>query len=412
MATQTATRAMPGAAPEVPAHIPPELVIDFNYITAAEAGKDPYELFEKLARSNVPRVFWSPQLEGHWVCLDFDDMIEACRDTEHFQSFPVGLGRGLPGRPRPLIPLEIDPPEHGKYRKLLGPLFTPLEIDKLRGLIRGFARSLVAEIKPRGRCDFVRDFSRVLPTTLLLKLVGMPLERLGQFLEWEEDFFSSDPERTERGGAAIARYIGEFVAQKRHDLGDDIASLLFRSQVDGKPLTDEQVFDVCFLLFIAGLDTVPNTFAFAWRYLAESPEAQERLRDRANIPDAVEELLRLNAIVSITRRARKDFVWHGAPLRQGDPILLPLGIINRDPKQFVRPTEVVLDRSSNRHVTFGAGHHRCLGSHLARAEFQIALEEWIREIPSFRLVKGAEPEMRGGGSMGLHSLQLEWDVAP
>jgi len=394
----------------VPSHIPPELVVDFDYVRAADEGENPFESFTAIMkRDDIPRLFWTPRQGGHWVALNFEDYIEICRDTDNFTTYPVGIS-GTPISPNRIIPLEIDPPEHMKYRKILGPLFTPKEILKLDPIIRAAAIELIEGFAANGRCNFVDEFSRQMPTKLFLTLMGMPVEKLPEFLHWEHQIFSGIPDEANKGRASIAAYIREFMAEKRNNPGNDITTVLFDARPDGEPLSDQEIFDTCFMLFIAGLDTVPNTFAFTWRYLAQNDAARRYLHDPANIPDAAEEIMRLNSVVNMTRRPRHDMDFHGVKLAYGDIVVLPCAIVNRDPTQFPDPDSVVLDRESNRHVAFGAGPHRCLGSHLARYELNIALEEWLKRIPEFRLKPGYRPDARGGGTMGLLDLHLEWDV--
>jgi cytochrome P450 len=188
-------------------------------------------------------------------------------------------------------------------------------------------------------------------------------------------------------------------------------SVLLRASVDGRRLDHDELLDYAFMLFIAGLDTVTAMLSFTFQCLAERPDLQRRLVEEPGlVPQAVEELLRSHAIVNTARIVTEDVTFAGVEMVAGDKVLLATALASRDEEEFLAATDIVLDRDANRHLAFGAGPHRCIGSHLARLEVRIAIEELLRRIPSFRLAPGESIVAHGGGVLGIDRLPIEWDV--
>ena len=180
----------------------------------------------------------------------------------------------------------------------------------------------------------------------------------------------------------------------RHDL----LSKLLTTDVDGERLSDEEVIDVSFLMILAGLDTITDTLTCSFKFLAEHPGHRQRIVDDPSIiPSAVEELLRWETpVMTIIRVAHADAEIEGCPVKNGDYVLACLGSANTDEKEFENPDEVIFERNPNRHIAFGGGIHRCLGSHLARQELRVALREWHRRLPHYELPRGFVPEYSDG----------------
>ena len=396
----------------VPDHVPPHLVLDFDYRAATTGRPDPYEGLLALDRPEVPSFFYTPANGGHWVARTYEHVSEIFRDHARFATYPSFIPPA-PNQP-PMIPIQIDPPEHGRYKRLLGPLFSPAAAARLETEIRKTAVSLIEPFAARGACDFVKEYAQLFPQHVFLRFMGMPVEKATDFVEWAKQFLvGATPAEKSAAGRQIVAFIEEFVDRESKAPSDDWAGFLIRSvTADGEAaLTRQEIINICYLLFLAGLDTATNAHAHAWRYLAHNPEAQGDLRTHPErIPLAMEELLRFNAITNNSRRARSDMDFHGVHLRQGDAILLVVELANRDPAQFADPNAVRLDREDNLHLTFGAGIHRCIGSNLARTELRVSLEEWQRRIPEFRLGDDSGVRSIGGVTMGLDSLPLVWDV--
>jgi cytochrome P450 len=263
-----------------------------------------------------------------------------------------------------------------------------------------------------GRCEFLSAFAVPFPSTIFVELLGLPATEAPRFAAWNHDLLHAydRPEARAEAKQAIAAYLDELVTRRMAEGGgEDLFGVLMAASVDGRSLTREEIFDYTFLLFVAGLDTVTAALGFTFAYLADHPERRKELvADPSLVPGAVEDLLRAKAIVNPARTVTQDLDFAGVRMRAGDRVLVSTVLANRDPEEFEAPEKVCPARSSNRHLAFGAGPHRCLGSHLARSELRIVLEEFHRRIPDYRIEEGAEIRAHGGGVMGIDHLPLVW----
>jgi cytochrome P450 len=334
------------------------------------------------------------------------------QDYDRFTtSFDYAAGGDMARR---MLPLELDPPDHNKYRSLLTPLFSPKAIDRLESSIRATCDRLIDEVISRGECDFMKDFARILPGTVFMELMGLPMERREEFFEWEEVFFhggTADQRRTT--GKEIEAALAQLVERRRARPEEDLMSMLVHSTfADGSPIPYEDVMDMCWLLFIAGLDTVHAGLGHSFRYLAEHPDRrQELVADPTLVPAAVEELLRWHSWVNPARTVRNDCEFHGIQMKRGEKIGALAVIADRDPAVYENPEDVNFHREHNIHWAFGGGPHRCVGSHLARRELGIALEAWVDRIPDFRIAPDESEALRYAtlGMFSLPHLPLVWD---
>jgi cytochrome P450 len=211
------------------------------------------------------------------------------------------------------------------------------------------------------------------------------------------------------GAASILAYLRDYIGRRRAAPTDDLISRIVGSKVGDRPVSDDEIIGMCFLLFVAGLDTVTSALGMHFHYLAENSIEQDRLRaNPALVPDAVEELLRAFSIIHMPRRITKDVKLAGAQLKAGDYISCPTMGANLDPHEFPNPNTVDFTREAQRHVAFSYGPHRCIGSHLARRELGIAFQEWLSRTSSFGLKPGFVPVVRGGSVFGIDELDLVW----
>ncbi len=324
----------------------------------------------------------------------------------HAEVYSSGMEGAPLGTERPLIPLQIDPPEHRKYRKLLDPLFAPKQMATLEPQISAQVNQLIDTFEDRGSCDFTNEFAIPLPSTIFLRLFGLPLSELPQLLEFNERTqrprgHSSAEHLAERQANArdVYRYFAAVIDERRREAPrDDLLSTLLTSDVDGELLSDEDVIDISFLMILAGLDTITDTLTCSFKFLAEhDTHRQQIVDDPSVIPAAVEELLRWETpVMSIIRVAHADGEIEGCPVHKGDFVLACLGSANTDESEFENAAEVEFTRNPNRHIAFGGGIHRCLGSHLARQELRVALREWHRRIPHYALPTSFVPEYSDG----------------
>jgi cytochrome P450 len=311
---------------------------------------------------------------------------------------------------RPLIPLQIDPPDHKKYRKLLDPLFAPPRMKALEGSTTVLVNDLIDRFADEDEIDFCRQFSTPFPSQVFLTLFGLPMDELPRFLAMKDGAIRPDqvvghefghPEteaHQQQAADSIYAYFEDVIEQRQGDRRDDILSHFLEAEVDGDRLTHEEVLDICFLMLIAGLDTVTASLDCFFAHFAEHPDARRTLADHPEaIPTIVEEMLRWETPVMGTARvATCDTELEGLAVAEGEHVMALLGAANVDEDEFPNAGEPVWDREVNRHLAFGGGIHRCLGSHLARLELRIAVREWHRRIPDYRIKPGTELNFTAG----------------
>jgi cytochrome P450 len=308
------------------------------------------------------------------------------------------------GNERPLIPLQIDPPVHKKYRKILDPIFSPRQVALLEPEISTLVNDVIDRFEDRDEIDFAAEFSVPFPSQVFLTLLGLPLDELPRFLAMKDGIIRPDhvvgsPRDSAAAQAhlrstadSIYDYFAEVLAERRREGNghDDLLSRFMSAEIDGERLTDDDIVDIAYLFLIAGLDTVTASLDCFFGYLCSHPAQRDRLvADPALVPSAVEELLRWETpVMGVVRIATQDTELGGCPIRSGQQVSVLLGAANTDDAEFGDGDEVVLDREANRHLAFGGGVHRCLGSHLARLELRVALREWHRRIPTYSLAPG------------------------
>lgn len=387
---------------------PPELF-------SQAAADDPHPTFRQL-RHECPVA--RSDMAGNAVVLisRYDDVCWALRHPEHFTSAGNHLGLGE----QPLIPLEVDPPRHTTYRRLLNPQFVPREIEKLEPEVRHAVRELIDAFAARGRCDFHEELATPLPSGIFLALVGLPTEDLPRFLQWRDDTIRpavarGDLEGAQRMRAQTAReisdYFREAIAARRLAPDQSLLSRIVHSSIDGQPMTEAELLGICHLLLLGGLDTVTAALDCMVEFLATHPDHRRQIVDDPScIGGAVEELLRwLSPVMVVPRSIAQDLEMRGVELKAGDAVTLVIGAANDDEGEFGEP-EVDFERQPKRHLAFGGGNHLCLGAHLARLELRVALEELHRRIPEYRIPDGVEIHFSPGIRQADH-LPLEFPPA-
>jgi cytochrome P450 len=305
---------------------------------------------------------------------------------------------------RPLIPLQIDPPDHRKFRRLLDPIFSPRKVAVLEEKLAQRVNELIDKFIDRGTVDFAEEFSIPFPTHVFLELLGLPVEELPSFLAMKSGIIRPNivtgrpygsreaQEHQQKTADSIYEYFSKVLVEREADRRDDILSSFLDATVDGQRLTHEDIVDICFLFLIAGLDTVTATLDCMFGYLATHPEQRKQIAENPSIiPTAVEELLRWETpVMGIVRVAIKDAEVGGCPVRKDERVMVMLGSVNTDEADLADADVVRFDRSENRHLAFGGGVHRCLGSNLARLELRVAVREWHRRIPDYQVADGHE----------------------
>jgi len=329
------------------------------------------------------------------------------------------------GNVRPMIPLNVDPPNHSKYRKLLDPMFAPRRMEEEEEDITRRANGFIDAFIDRGECNFTEEIAELFPASIFLGLLGLPEDQMRMFLDMRDYILHPskfdpaadiDPDTrravNDEGARIIYDYFTDLIEQRESEPRDDIISRFLAAEVGGDKLSHEDILDILFLFIIAGLDTVSDSLTCFFAFLAQHPEHRRQIvEDPDIIPSAVEELLRWESPVpsGVPRVATEDVVLPGGQkVSKGTAVVVSYGAADVDPATFGDPFEVRLGREHNPHIAFGGGVHRCLGSHLARRELRIVLREWHCRIPDYWLKPGHEQLAYPPGLRHVKDLILAW----
>jgi cholest-4-en-3-one 26-monooxygenase len=381
----------------------------------------PHEAF-RLLRQKAP-VFWQDMPgsdRGFWAITKYDDVVAISKDAATFSSYRgTALLRDLPKddlEQTRTIMLNMDPPQHSKYRKLVSQGFTPRMTNALEPRIRKATVEILDQVAQRGSCDFVREISAELPLIVIAELIGIPIEDRHKVFEWSNRLIGfDDPEfaTTEEDGKMAAMeiwlYANQLAEQRKKDPKDDLVSVLMTGEVDGEKLT-EMEFDSFFLLLaVAGNETTRNLISGGMLALIENPaERQKLLENPSLLNSAVEEMLRWVSPVSQFRRtATRDTQIRGQKIKENDKVVVYYQSANRDEDVFVDPYKFDVARSPNNHIAFGIGEHFCLGANLARLEIRVMFEEILRRLPDIELA-GPVRRLRSNFINGIKEMPVKF----
>jgi cytochrome P450 len=377
---------------------------------------DPYPIWDDL-RSRCP-VAHSDRYGGTWLPVSHEDVAAVAYDTEHFTSRSVVVSEVRPGPgdlPAPIglsPPITSDPPFHAPARRLLLPAFSPQRIKTLEPFTRELCVELLDATAGRTDIDAAVEYAQHIPLRVIVRMLGFPQEDADLFRRFirmvlEDVDQSADERRAQIEDGELDEYMNARIAEHLAQPRDDLTSFLLEAELDGNKLTPEHVRGTMVLLMIAGIDTTWSAIGASLWHLAQNPADRRRLAAEPDLmATAVEELLRAYAPVTMARLVAEDFDFRGRRLKEGDWLLLPFPAANRDPEFFPDAAEVHLDRTENRHAAFGLGIHRCIGSHLARMELRVALEEWMKRYPDFELTDPDEVNWSAGQVRGPRSVPV------
>lgn len=360
------------------------------------------------------------------LSIEGNHIVGAAKSVDTLTRSHHVLGSGALGNTqsadRPLIPLDIDRPEHTKYRKLLDPIFAAKVVAPLETDVRALADELIDKFIERGHADVYDEFCAILPSTIFLRLMGIPLTELNYFLQNKDDLLrdvdgetiSQREARYKAAGKKCYDYFNQ-VLDARHASGvrgDDLLGRLLAAEVDGHSLTRENILDICFLLMIAGLDTVAASLSCMLSWLARHPDERRRVVANPEMwPDAIEELMRWETPVPVASRTPTvDMQVGDTVVPAGTQVTVLWAAANLDPDKFKAPLTVDLTRRPNPHYSFASGFHRCLGSHLARMELRSALDQFHKRIPDYEITPGAELKYEALPVRLARPLPLSWTV--
>ncbi|GGD84656.1 cytochrome P450 [Croceicoccus mobilis] len=391
----------------IPAHVPPTLVRDFDYLREVE-GEELWHWWSHL--HDGPEIFYTPHNGGHWVLTRHAAIAEVLADYTRFssrhQTVPVA------GKPFSLPPIEVDPPLHGEFRRLIAPWFTPKAMVGMESDAKALCIELIEGFRERGHCEFISEFALVMPIGIFLKLVDLPAGDRLHLLEIAEKMVRGDEEQQAEGFAAAFEYLDVKLEERRRNPGDDMLSAIVTGTIDGgRLLTDEEARLMGALLLAGGLDTVAGMIGFITQHLAGHDEHRRLLASEPDrIHSATEELMRRHQIANIAREVVADTEYHGVAMKAGDMILTPTSMAAVDDREYNNPLEVDFDRPNKRSIVFGNGPHQCIGAFLARTEIRVFLREWLARIPEFRIAAGKTSRVFSGRANAMRYLPLEWDI--
>jgi cytochrome P450 len=326
------------------------------------------------------------------------------------------------GGKRPLIPLDLDGAEHTRFRRLLDPLFSPKSVARLSDQVRELTNALIDGFAGKGEVELFEAFCVPLPSQIFIRLLGLPMSDLPRFVAFKDATVrpdgATDEERDAckaRAGEAMYAYLQDVLEQRRREPPrDDLIGGFLTTEVGGDRLSGEHIIDICYLLVIAGLDTVTSSISCLVAWLAQHPEERDRLvQDPSRIPAAIEELMRVESPVHLGHRwIAEDIEIEGRRFQGGNKVMVVWASANLDPDAISDPLRVDMERTDCRHVSFASGFHRCLGSNLARLELRIALEQLHRRIPDYRITPGAAPVCINYGVRAAIQLPLSFTPSP
>ena len=375
--------------------------------------QDPERVFGPV-REEQP-LLHSDLYGGFWLLTRYDDVVAAALDCDSYTSAVPGTTLIPPTQPRtdPLLPLELDPPEHSTYRALVNPLFARPRIDAMRPELEVLATRLLEPFVRNGGGDVMAEFAHPMSLGSLARLMNLPEEDEGRWFDWVERMYSNailDSADHAQAAREAEAYIDELIEARKRTPRDDFLGTLIRAEVDGQGLSDAEIRQFGMVMLLAGYETTSGAMGMSLLHLAEHPDLRAQL---FGDPDglahtAVNEFLRYVSPVQVFgRNAAHDVELHGQTIPAGDVVLLGYGAANRDPRAFDEPDRCILDRHPNRHVAFGHGRHLCLGANLARLELTIMIERFAELLPEFHVDPERPPTWKPRGDVrALSSLHL------
>jgi cytochrome P450 len=384
---------------------------DFSHLEP-EWAADPYRILDDL-RARCP-IAHTDRFGGGWLPTRYEDVAAIAHDTERFSSRSIIMGNFRP--PRDIAPMggtppiSSDPPFHHDARKLLLPAFTKTAIGKIEPATRAFCHELVDRLQGRDVVDAAVDYAQHIPMRAIADMLGFPPEDGPHFREFVESALEGVNLPPEERIARMTKLFDYILVQIRDHLDnprDDLTTYLIEAELYGQKLEAFHVAGTIGLLLIAGIDTTWSAIGASLWHLAQTPADRARLVGEPSlVATAMEEFLRAFAPVTMARLVKDDMAWRGVDMKADDWVLLSVPAANRDPDQFDRADEVVIDREVNRHAAFGLGIHRCVGSHLARMELRVALEVWLERMPVFSLADPGAVTWSAGQVRGPRTLPL------
>jgi cholest-4-en-3-one 26-monooxygenase len=385
----------------------------------------PHDWFTELRRE-AP-VYWheeDPGVEGggaFWCVTNYDDVVTVNRDNALFSSAERLVYLWDPDQAnleqQRMLMLNMDPPMHTRYRRLINKGFTPRMVGELESTMKKRTSEIIDNVAKRGECDFVVDVASELPLQVIADLMGVPQDDRHKLFDWSNQMIGAeDPEYgiteeiTQHASMELYAYANMLAEQKRADPKDDLISVLTHSEVDGEQLSEIELDLFFLLLTVAGNETTRNLISHGMVALLENPEELEKVRkNRALLPGAVEEMLRwATPVMNFRRTAMQDTELSGQKIKAGDKVVIWYISANRDEQAFEDPFKFDVERTPNEHVAFGGGGpHFCLGANLARMEINVMFDEVLNRLDDIEMT--APPaRLRSNFINGLKHIPLKF----
>ncbi|MEM6106998.1 cytochrome P450 [Mycobacterium sp. 050272] len=405
-----------------PPDVSPDAVVDFDH--HSDDFNANQEAVNAELRQRCP-VAWNTNYDGFWYASSYAAVSQMARDGDTFAhkyqpNAPDGVDyQGEMGIPRPdnqpaLGIGEIDGPYHLALRHALAPFLSPGAVDRLRPFMEDTAHHFLDQRIEHGQLDLVLDYASPVPAILTMKLMGLPHDNWALYATLFHNVMAVPQDSAEYADAiakvpAMMQEVLEYAAARRAKPTDDLTSFLIQFEFDGQRLTDEQLLNILWNLIAGGVDTTTSQTALTLRYLGTHPDLRQQLIENPQLyRTATDEFLRYFSVNrTLSRTVSKDVELQGQCLRKNDRVIISWLSANHDEQEFAKPDEVVLDRSPNRHVAFGLGPHRCIGSHLARVMSEVMVKAVLDRMPDYEVDEDGVQQYLGNPAMtGLGTLPV------
>jgi cytochrome P450 len=382
-------------------------IIDFDHHAPKLRDHNTEQLKELMYNPQGCPMGWSTAHDGFWAIWGYDALYDAVQDAETFSSgHSPGCPKGVPAAPYhdALIPIDIDGEEQQQYRKIVLNWFNPGHAKAMAARIQQICDELIDNFIEKGEADLSYELFTALPAIVTLEMLGWESDRWREWVSWVHSFIHDplhDPKRAEEGIANMYGSINAEISRRREHLGDDLFSDMMRTPMDGKLLTDNELQNFASLVLLGGMDTTSGVTGNSLVLIDQDPALRKQLIENIDqMPKIIEEFLRIAGPGGgLYRRVTKDVEFHGEPMHEGEKVLMMFWAANRDPKAFPDPETVDIFRTNNRHMTFGLGPHRCLGSHHARLMFSTMMRAIFTRLPDFKVQRDRIERFEDCGSV-------------
>ncbi|MCV7412703.1 cytochrome [Mycobacterium florentinum] len=398
-----------------------DAIVDFDH--HSDAFNENQDSVNATLRRKCP-VAWNTNYDGFWYLTSYDAVSQTAKDDATFShkyepNADNGVNyQGEMGVPRPegqpaLGIGEIDGPYHLALRHALAPFFSPGAVDKLKPFMEDKAHEFLDRHIDKGEMDLVLDYASPVPAILTMKLMGLPLDNWHLYATLFHNVMAVPQDSPEYADAigkvpAMMQEVLEYAATRRAKPKEDLTSFLIQFEFDGQKLDDKQLLNILWNLIAGGVDTTTSQTALTLRHLGTHQNLRRQLIDNPGLyRTATDEFLRYFSVNrSLSRTVTKDVELNGQQLRKNDRLIISWLSANHDEKEFDRPDEVILDRTPNRHLAFGLGPHRCIGSHLARLMSEVMVKAVLDRIPDYQVTDGSHQYMSNPSMTGLAKLPV------